>query len=98
MCLQVLRQLNMEKCLDQCGFKAYKVPLVMAHLINRAVFLESEYATSQWMKDNSSVCELLDIQTQDVSYQYLYEMSKQFYRHKPRIESRLSQVVCSERT
>jgi transposase len=90
MCLQALRQLNMEECLEQCGFEMDEVPLAMAHLISRAVFPESEYATAQWMKDNSSVCELLGIQAQDVSYHHLYEISKQFYRHKTRIESWLS--------
>lgn len=90
MCLQALRQLNMEECLGHCGFEKEEIPLAMAHLISRAVFPESEYATAQWMKDNSSVCELLGIQAQDVSHHHLYGISKQFYRHKPRIESWLS--------
>jgi transposase len=81
---------DMEQCLEQCGFEIDEIPLAMAHLISRAVFPESEYATAQWMKDNSSICELLGIQAQDVSYHHLYEISKQFYRHKPRIESWLS--------
>jgi transposase len=90
MCLQALRQLNLEQCLEECGFETDEIPLAMAHLISRSVFPASEYATAQWMKDNSAVCELLGIQAQDVSYHHLYEVSRQFYKHKPGIESWLS--------
>ncbi len=90
MCLQALRQLNMEQCLGECGFEKDEIPLGMAHLISRAIFPESEYATAQWMKDNSAACEILGIQAQEVSYHHLYEVSRQFYKYKSRIESWLS--------
>ena len=90
MCRQALQQLNMEQCLEECGFEKEVIPLAMAHLISRAVSPASEYATAQWMNDNSAVCELFGIQAQDVSYHQLYGISRMFYTHKTRIETWLS--------
>jgi len=90
MCHQALQQLDMEQCLLECGFEKEDIPLAMVHLISRAVLPASEYATAQWMKDNSAVCELLGIQAQNVSYHQLYGISRLFYKNKTRIETWLS--------
>ncbi len=90
MCLQGLRQLKMEECLLECGFEKEEVPLALAHLISRAIFPESEYSTTQWMQQNSAVCEILGIQAKNVSHHQLYEISRKFYSHKSKIEPWLS--------
>jgi transposase len=90
MCLQALRQLDMERCLMECGFDLSDIPLALAHLISRAVFPASEHGTAQWMQDNSAVCELLDINVKDVNYHQLYKISRLYNQHKDKIEKWLS--------
>jgi transposase len=90
MCLQALRQLDMQRCLIECGFDPDDIPLALAHLISRAVHPASEHGTAQWMQDNSAVCELLDINAKDVSYHQLYKVSRLLNENKDKIETWLS--------
>lgn len=90
MCIQALRQLDMEQCLLECGFAWADIPLAIAHLVSRAVYPSSEHATALWMKDNSGVCELLGIDATGVSRHQLYKISRQFNQNKNKIEGWLS--------
>jgi transposase len=90
MCLQALRQLEMDRCLKECGFDPMDVPLTLAHLISRAVYPASEFGTVQWMKDNSAVCELMGIKPEKVTHHHLYRISRLLSQNKDSIESWLS--------
>ena len=95
MCLQALRQLEMERCLKECGFAPIDVPLTLAHLISRAVYPCSEYGTVQWMQDNSAVCELMGINSAEVTHHHLYRISRLLSKNKDSIESWLSKKTSS---
>ncbi len=95
MCLQALRQLEMDRCLKECGFDPTDVPLTLAHLISRAVYPASEYGTVQWMQDNSAVCELLGIKSGEVTHHHLYRLSRLLSQNKDNIESWLSKKTSS---
>ncbi|MHC1775301.1 MAG: IS1634 family transposase [Lentimicrobium sp.] len=95
MCLQALRQLEMDRCLKECGFDPKDVPLALAHLISRAVYPASEYGTVQWMQDNSSVCELIRIDPYEVTHHHLYRISRLLSQNKDSIESWLSKKTSS---
>jgi len=90
MCLQALRQLEMERGLMACGFLKADLPLALAHLISRAVYPASEHATAEWMQDNSAVCELLGIKAHQINHHQLYRISRLFSAQKDKIESWLS--------
>jgi transposase len=95
MCLQALRQLEMDRCLKECGFDPMDVPLTLAHLISRAVYPASEFGTVQWMQDNSAVCELLGIKPGEVTHHHLYRLSRLLSQNKDNIESWLSKKTSS---
>ncbi|NLD98572.1 MAG: IS1634 family transposase [Fibrobacter sp.] len=90
LCLQALNQLDMRGCLENVGISPVDINLSMAHIISRAVFPASEHATAQWMKDNSAVCELLDLDKEKISHHKLYQISRNLYQHRDRIEPYLS--------
>ncbi len=95
MCLQALRQLEMDRCLKECGFDPMDVPLTLAHLISRAVYPASEFGTVQWMQDNSAVCELMGIKPDEVTHHHLYRISRLLSQNKDSIESWLSKKTSS---
>lgn len=90
MCLQALRQLEMDRCLKECGFNPKDIPLTLAHMISRAVYPASEHGTVQWMQDNSSVCELMGVNPAEVTHHHLYRISRLLSQNKDIIESWLS--------
>jgi transposase len=90
LCYQVMNQLDMRRCLEQAGFDEEDIRLSLMHLISRAVYPASEHATAEWVKDNSGVCELVDIDPQMVSHHKLYRISRLLHHHKEQIEGFLS--------
>jgi len=90
LCHQALKQLDMCGCLEKAGISPIDINLSLAHIISRAVFPASEHATAQWMQDNSAVCELLDLDKEKISHHKLYQISRNLYLNRDRIEPYLS--------
>ena len=59
MCLQALRELELDKFLAREGWSELEVNTALAHLIVRAIYSPSELKSTRIMEDNSAVCELL---------------------------------------
>jgi len=66
------------------------IELSLMHIISRAVYPASEHATSQWLQDNTALCELMGIEALSVNEYKLYRISRLLYEHRDGIEHYLS--------
>ena len=91
MCKQALDQLGLNDFLqNSLGFTKTNTATALMHIISRAAYPASEHKTSQWIKENSSVCGLLNIPINKVNRFKLYDISKKLYQNKTQIEKYLS--------
>lgn len=58
-CLQAIRELEIDKFLAQKGWTEHKIDTTLAHLITRTIYTPSELKSIRIMADNSAVCELV---------------------------------------
>lgn len=90
LCMQALEQLNMGAFLGKQGWQAEQIQLALTHIISRAAYPASELRTSEWIKQNSSVCELTGYPMEKITKDKLYEISKSLYKIKEDLEKHLS--------
>jgi hypothetical protein len=90
LCYQALNQLKMFDFLNSLGWEEEEVRLALTHIISRAVYPASEYRTSRWIKENSSVCELTGYPIDKITKDQLYRISLKLYNEKVKIEQYLS--------
>jgi hypothetical protein len=90
LCLQAVRQLKIDSFLQSKGWPPDKVALAMTHLISRAVYPASEYATSRWVRENSAICEITGYDVKKITKDRLYAISHALYAEKDAIEQYLS--------
>ena len=90
LCMQALDQLNITTFLDKNGWHSEDVKLALTHIISRATYPASELRTSQWIKQNSAVCELTGYPFKKVTKDKLYGISHQLYKVKDELEQHLS--------
>lgn len=90
LCMQALEQLNMETFLSKKGWQDEQIQLALTHIISRATYPASELRTSEWIKQNSSVCELTGYPIEKITKDKLYEISKCLCKIKEDIEKHLS--------
>jgi len=90
LCMQALEQLNMSAFLRQEDWKEEQIQLALTHIISRAAYPASELRTSEWIKQNSSVCELTGYPMEKITKDKLYEISKSLYKVKENLEKHLS--------
>jgi len=91
LCMQALEQLNMSDFLRGKEWQEEQIQLALTHIISRATYPESELRTSEWIKQNSSVCELTAYPIEKITKDKLYEISKSLHKIKEDIEKHLSQ-------
>lgn len=90
LCMQALEQLNMNTFLSEKDWQDEQIQLALTHIISRATYPASELRTSEWIKQNSSVCELTGYPIEKITKDKLYEISKGLYKIKDDIEKHLS--------
>jgi hypothetical protein len=90
LCMQALEQLNIGTFLGKQGWQDEQIQLALTHIISRAAYPASELRTSEWIKQNSSVCELTGYLVEKITKDKLYEISKSLYKIKEDIEKHLS--------
>lgn len=90
MCYQALGQLGLGEYFEKAGFHPSDIDLSLMHIISRAVHPASELSTSEWLKDNTALCEILNIEATTVTHHKLYRISKLLYDHRQGIEHFLS--------
>ena len=90
LCSQALEQLGIPSFLKSEGWKEEQIQLALTHIISRTAYPASELRTSQWIKQNSSVCELTGYPLEKITKDKLYDISKRLYGVKDRLEKHLS--------
>jgi transposase len=90
LCYQALEQLKMGDFLSNPGWEEKEVCLAQTHIISRAVYPASELRTADWIRENSSVCELTGYPVEEISKDRLYRISLLLYREKAKLETYLS--------
>jgi Transposase DDE domain len=90
LCMQGLEQLNISTFLTSRGWPSEQIHLALTHIISRATYPASELRTSQWIKENSAVCELTGYPIEKITKDKLYDISKCLYKVKDDLEKHLS--------
>src|SRR5215210_4297332 len=90
LCMQALEQLDMSAFLGKKGWQNEQIQLALTHIISRAAYPASELRTSEWIKQNSSVCELTGYPMEKITKDKLYDISKRLYKVKEDLEKHLS--------
>jgi transposase len=90
MCLQTVRQLGIDHYLERRGWSAYDRDLALAHIVCRAVYPASELKTLRYMQENSSICELLGLDADEITKDQLYNISLRLFSEKEGLECHLS--------
>ena len=93
LCLQAIRQIKFDKFLHSLGWSDDQVKIAVGHLIVRTVHTPSELKSMRIMRDNSGVCELLDLAFEAVTQRKVYSVADWFLKEKVRIEKYLCQTT-----
>ena len=87
---QAISQLQIAPFLDSRGWSEEDIKLAQSHIISRAVYPASEFETTRWMKENSSVCEVTGYDVKKITKDQLYRITKKLYCEKEALEQHLS--------
>jgi len=87
---QAINQLQIAPFLDRRGWSEDDVKLAQSHIISRAVYPASEFETTRWIRENSSVCEVTGYDVEKITKDQLYRISKKLYSEKQAVEQHLS--------
>ena len=90
LCMQALEQLDITSFLTLKGWPPEHIQLALTHIVSRATYPASELRTSQWIKENSAVCELTTYPIEKITKDKLYDISKCLYKVKEDLEKHLS--------
>jgi len=90
MSYQATGQLQIALFLERRGWEQDDIKLALTHIISRAVYPASEFETTRWIKENSSVCEITGYDIERVTKDRLYAISKKLYAEKEALEQHLS--------
>ena len=93
LCLQAIRQIGFDRFLRSLGWSEEQVKIALGHLIVRTVYTPSELKSMRIMRDNSGVCELLDLAIESVTQRKVYSVADWFLKEKARIEKYLCRTT-----
>lgn len=89
-CLQAIRELEIDRFLKKEGRSAVQINTALAHLIIRTVYSPSELKSMRIMEDNSAVCELISgNQDWRPGFQSIYNVAPSLYKLKEKLENHL---------
>lgn len=88
--LHAWTQLNLSSLLASKGWNEAQIQLAATQVISRAVYPASEYKTSNWIKENSAICELTGYDGEKITKDKLYQSALSLYDIKDDIERHLS--------
>jgi len=91
-CLQAIRELEIDKFLKNEGWSEIQINTALAHLITRTIYSPSELKSMRIMEENSAVCELISgNQEWRPGFQSVYKVAPSLYELKDKLESHLCQ-------
>lgn len=86
-CLQAIKELEIDKFLEQKGWKTQKIHTTLSHLITRTVYSSSELKSIRIMDQNSAACELVTGNPNwRPGYQNVYKVASDLYQIKDELE------------
>lgn len=89
-CLQAIRELEIDRFLARKGWTEHKIDTALAHLITRTVYTPSELKSMRIMADNSAVCELVSgNNTWQPGFRDVYKVAPSLYELKDELEDHL---------
>lgn len=86
LCKQIAEKLDFYQCFKNIGFSDSENKLAQISIISRAIFSASEYKTTQYLEDNSSLKSLFNMDDVTISHQNLYKISDKIYENKTEID------------
>ncbi len=86
LCKQIAAKLDFYQCFKNLGFSDSENALAQISVISRALFSASEYKTAQYLKDNSSLKSLFNMDDVTISHQNLYKIADKIYENKIEID------------
>lgn len=89
LCKQIVERLDLDQCFKKLGFSDDENKLAQVSIISRAIFTVSEYKTAQYLKDNSSLKTLFNINDTNITHHNLYKISDKLYENKTDIDKYL---------
>lgn len=90
LCLQAVRQLEIEECLRAEGWSEEKIKAAVAMLITRTIYTPSELKSTRIMREDSAVCELVyGEQGRYPGYRMVYDIAPSLYSIKEKLEKHL---------
>ena len=91
-CLQAIRELEIDKFLKNEGWSEIQINTTLAHIITRTIYSPSELKSMRIMEENSAVCELVSgNQEWRPGFQSVYKVAPSLYELKDKLESHLCQ-------
>ena len=94
LCKQIVEKLDFETCFKNLKFTDEENKLAQISIISRAIFSSSEYRTTQYLRDNSSLKSLFNMSDINISHHNLYKISDKLYENKIQIDKFLySKIV-----
>jgi len=90
LCLQAVRQLGIDRYLESNKWTDHDRDLALAHIVCRTVYPASELKTLRYIKENSSISELLGLNVETITKDQLYGISHRLYKEKDGLEKHLS--------
>ena len=89
-CLQTIRELEIDRFLERQGWNEIQINTALAHLITRTVYTPSELKSIRIMNENSAVCELVSgNQEWRPGYHDIYKVAPNLYGLKDKLETHL---------
>ena len=89
-CLQAIRELEIDKFLKDEGWSEIQINTTLAHLITRTIYSPSELKSMRIMEENSAVCELVSGNREwRPGFQSVYKVAPSLYELKDKLESHL---------
>ena len=89
-CHSTWNKLQLTELLLAKGFTEEQALLAATHVISRAVYPASELKTTNWIKENSAVCELTGYDMETLTKDKLYQSALHLYEVKEELEKHLS--------
>ena len=91
-CLQAIRELEIDSFLQREGWSETQINTTLAHLITRTIYSPSELKSMRIMDENSAVCELISgNQEWRPGFQSVYKVAPSLYSLKDKLEKHLCQ-------
>ena len=95
-CLQAIRELEIDRFLRREGWYEIQINTTLAHLITRTIYSPSELKSMRIMDENSAVCEPISgNQEWRSGFQSIYKVAPSLYELKDKLESHLCRKTCS---